>query len=247
MLISSLAGSTGMIDIANTLNARRHDPRLIAAGTKTPSTTMYVGLTAEKYAHKTDSFFENVLGMRITRPTGRALVVSYEVVDDAKFASFAGDRTPLLIPMRPKDMPVLLAKGLLDVAMTYETVMCNMPTVATEGAMVVDADIHLALIGRPDFVFTPAQWSQKRKLRIASEHPWHVARYLRSLGMPDDAFTLTNVLGGSESYVAIGTKFDLCDSLVESGATLRDNKLAEVATVLEKGTIRYGLWWRISH
>lgn len=213
----------------------------------TPPGTMAVGVTANKYADKTDQFTLTQFGIRLIRPEGRCLRLEYELVDAAKFTKAFGEGVSVhFVPTKPKDMPGLLARGTLDAAVTYSSVMDNFPTVARLVASVPDPDISLALIARRSQQIDPSAWTADKPARIAAEHVRMVQAYLSSLDLEPDTYEIHRVLGSSESYLVNDPHetYLLCDAIVSTGTTLQANNLDVWRVVKDRGDIRVGLYQR---
>ena len=226
------------------------DADAVLARPATPPGSKAIGVTANKYADKTDDFALAELGVRIVRPEGRCLRVEYEIVDAAKFAKAFGEGVSVhLVPTRPKDIPGLLAQGMLDGAVTYSSVMDNFPTVARLVTSVPDADISLALIGRRGQTqhIDPRAWTVDKPARIVAEHVRMVRTYLAGLGVPPDTYEIQRVLGSSESYIVNDPRqtYLLCDAIIATGGTLQANDLDVWQVVKGKGDIVVGLYQRL--
>ncbi|KAL3428710.1 hypothetical protein BDV09DRAFT_201325 [Aspergillus tetrazonus] len=207
-----------------------------------------IGVTANKYADKTDLFALEELGVRLIRPEGRCLRVDYEIVDAAKFAKAFGDGVSVhFVPTRPKDMPGLLAQGMLDGTVTYSSVMDNFPTVARLVASAPDTDISLALIGRRGQRIDPRAWTADKPARVVAEHVRMVRTYLGGLGVPPDTYEIQRVLGSSESFLVNDPRetYLLCDAIIATGGTLQANDLDVWQVVKSKGDIVVGLYQRL--
>ncbi|OAQ60401.1 ATP phosphoribosyltransferase domain-containing protein [Purpureocillium lilacinum] len=207
-----------------------------------------IGVTVNKYTDKTDEFTLEQLGVKLVRPEGRCLRVDYEIVDAAKFAKVFGEGVSVhFVLTRPKDMPGLLAQGMLDGAVTYSSVMDNFPTVARLVASAPDTDISLALIGRRGQQIDPRVWTVDNRARIVAEHGRMVRTYLTSLGVPPDTYEIQRVLGSSESYLVNDPRetYLLCDAIISTGTTLQANGLEVWQVVKSKGDIVVGLYLRL--
>jgi phosphoribosylaminoimidazole-succinocarboxamide synthase len=224
------------------------DADAVLARPATPSGSKAIGVTAKKYADKTDDFALAELGVKLVRPEGRCLRVDYEIVDAAKFAKAFGEGVSVhFLPTRPKDMPGLLAQGMLDGTVTYSSVMDNFPTVARLVASAQDTDISLALISRRGQQIDPRAWTADKPARIVAEHVRMVRTYLAGLGVPPDTYEIQRVLGSSESYLVNDPRetYLLCDAIIATGGTLQANDLDVWQVVQSKGDIVVGLYQRL--
>lgn len=234
-------------DVTNELNARRWNPHLLPAPVRAEPTSVVVGITAAKYEGKTDRFCESRLGFRPVRGTGRSLSLTYEVVNPELFREVFGGRTVGLMAARPKNLPFLMSSGRIDYCVSYNTVFVNQPGAWTEEMSEPDSDLILALICREGEEIDTNSWSQSKPL-IATEHPTHVHNYLTGLGIDPHHFSLDRIDGCSESYLVIEglrRRYDLCDAIVQSGATLRENKLKIWNVVLPKGEVKVCLYRKV--
>ncbi|EGX93066.1 hypothetical protein CCM_04438 [Cordyceps militaris CM01] len=224
------------------------DAETILGRTATPPGSKAIGVTANKYADKTDEFALAELGIKLLRPTGRCLRITYELVDQAKYTkAFGAGVTVHFVPTRPKDMPGLLAQGMLDGAVTYSSVMDNFPTVARLVASTPDADISLALIRRRGQAIDPHGWSADRPARIVAEHGRMVRAHLAGLGVSPTTYEIQHVLGSSESYLVNDPRetYLLCDAVIATGGTIQENDLDVWQVVKNKGELLVGLYQRV--
>ncbi|KAG9252267.1 uncharacterized protein F5Z01DRAFT_682750 [Emericellopsis atlantica] len=220
----------------------------VLARPATPPGSKAIGVTANKYADKTDVFALAELGVKLIRPEGRCLRVSYEIVDAVQFARAFGEGVCVhFVPTRPKDMPGLLAQGMLDGAVTYSSVMDNFATVARLVASTPDTDISLALICRRGQQIDPRAWTADRPARIVAEHVRMVRTYLERLGVPPDTYEIQRVLGSSESYLVNDPRetYLLCDAIISTGETIKANDLEVWQVVKSKGDLVVGLYQRL--
>ncbi len=224
------------------------DADAVLARPATPPGSKAIGVTANKYADKTEVFALATLGVKLLRPEGRCLRIGYEVVDAAKFAAAFGEGVRVhFVPTRPKDMPGLLAQGMLDGAVTYSSVMDNFPTVARLVASAPDAGISLALIARRGQHIDPGAWTADKPARIVAEHVRMVRAYLAGRGVPPETYEIQRVLGSSESYLVNDPRetYLLCDAIIATGGTLEANDLDVWQVVKDRGDIVVGLYQRL--
>ncbi len=234
-------------DILNELNARRWNPHLIkslSSKQKNIEDIVVIGITSEKYYKKTDDFAKEQLGFEIIRPTGKNLKIDYNVVDVNKFKQYFGEKRISLIPIRPRDMNWMLALGTVDCVISYNSVIENNPQVYKKLVEVPDNSLKLVLIKRINDVIDPSTWSTTNKMIIATESVKFVHSYLTSLGINENYFTLNHVSGTSESFLVNDTKtnYNLCDAIVETGSTIRENNLETWKIVKDHGEITIGLY-----
>jgi ATP phosphoribosyltransferase len=154
------------------------------------------------------------------------------------------DRKLSFVGVRPKDMPTLLTTEKINAAVTYNTVMDNFPTVSKLVISIPDNDLRLALIHRAG---ESVNLNQQGKILVAAEHPVHVENYLYDKFKVMDKFTLDRVIGSSETFLVNPTskKYSLCDALIESGKTLKENELEVWGTILDHGQVTIGLYVNI--
>ncbi|CAH6420029.1 Phosphoribosyl-ATP pyrophosphohydrolase [uncultured virus] len=233
-------------DVFNELNARRWNPKLIPPSITPRSEIFVIGITGNKYATKTDDFVENILGIRLLRPQGRDMRINYEIVDKTKMVTrgIPTDRKLSFVGIRPKDMPSLMATKKINAVVTYNTVMDNFPKVSKLITSIPDPDLRLALIHRSG---EQIELNTPRKILVAAEHPVHVENYLYDRFKVTDKFSLDRVIGSSETFLVNSTskKYDLCDALVESGRTLKENGLEIWGIILDCGQVTIGYYTHI--
>ncbi|PVH94005.1 hypothetical protein DM02DRAFT_694274 [Periconia macrospinosa] len=207
-----------------------------------------IGVTANKYADKTDHFTLTRLGVQLVRPEGRCLRLGYDIIDPAKFTKAFGEGMSVhFVPTRPKDMPGLIAQGTLDGAVTYSSVMDNFPTVARLAASVPDMDLELALIARDAGAIDPSTWNRDKPARIVAEHVCMVRTHLEQMGIASEKYEIQPVLGSSESYLVNDPRetYILCDAIVSTGSTLQANNLQVWRLIKPRGHVVVGLYQRL--
>lgn len=104
--------------------------------------------------------------------------------------------------------------------------------------------LRICLIKRKGETINPTEWSKNNKAIIACEHVNYIHQYFLQEGIDESAFTLSRIVGSSESYLITKTNvhFCLCDAVVETGLTLEANDLEIWRTVVEDGQISVGLY-----
>ena len=234
-------------DILNELNARRWNPHLIKSYTsknKNIKDHVIIGITSEKYYKKTDDFAKNNLGFEIIRPIGKNLKIDYKFVDIEKYKKYFGNKTISLIPIRPRDMNWMLALGTVDCVISYNSVIENNPMVYKKLFEVADSTLKLVLIKKSCSNIDPNNWSPSNKAVIATESVNFIHSYLVEQGINEDHFTLNHVSGTSESFLVNDTKtnYILCDAIVETGNTIKENNLDIWKVVKDYGEITIGLY-----
>eukprot|EP00826_Nyctotherus_ovalis_P052046 TRINITY_DN6554_c0_g1_i13.p1 TRINITY_DN6554_c0_g1~~TRINITY_DN6554_c0_g1_i13.p1 ORF type:complete len:1230 (-),score=383.40 TRINITY_DN6554_c0_g1_i13:120-3809(-) len=235
-------------DILNELNSRVWDPDLIRKAPeddKSAPKTVCVGIMQEKYTQYPDEFAKNVLGLEVVRPKGRKLKVTYNILHKEKYAAHFGDKELTLIPMRPKDMPLLMGLGGLDFMITYDNIVTNNPIACTRCAEAPVDNICQAFIKRRGEEIDVDKWTASNKALIASEYMNDAHNFLvNGLKIDGEKFVLMRVVGMSETYIMNDTKhkFILCDSIVETGATIKENDLEIWKMIRDYGDIKIGLY-----
>ena len=139
-------------------------------------------------------------------------------------------------------MPWLIAYNRIDLAVTYNTVIENYPLVSKTVVEIVDPDLSLCLIKRIDEIIDIKNWDGKNKVLIAAEHMNSVYKYLKNQGVNENYFSIDRVIGSSESFMVNTSRYILCDAVVETGTTIKENNLEVWKTVLEKGQIKIGMY-----
>jgi len=234
--------------VLNELNSRVWDPDLISKNSeesKGSHKTFYVGIMQKEYIKYPDEFAKEVLGLEIVRPKGRKLKITYNILDKAKYEKFFGEKELTLIPMRPKDMPTLMGLGALDFIISYDNIVNNNPVAYTKCVENPIKNICFALIKRKGEKIDPSEWSASNKATIATEYMNDTHDFLvNKLKINEDKFVLIRVVGMSESFLLNDTKhkFILCDSVVETGTTIKENDLEIWKIVKEYGDLKIGLY-----
>ena len=233
-------------DILNELNARRWNPHLIKsiAGEKLVENNVIIAITPSKYTHKTDKFAETELGVKIKRGVGRNMRIDYDIINKELYNKYFQNKKLILVTSRPKDMPWLMAFNRIDGAIGYNTVFENYPKVYNVVHQTVDNDLFMALIKRGGDIVDPTSWTSENKGLIATEHIYHVSQYMKKTGLKENQFSLDRIIGSSEGYMVntMKNKYQLCDAIVESGKTLKENNLSVWRVILPKGQIKIGLY-----
>lgn len=142
-------------------------------------------------------------------------------------------------------MAWLMAVGRITHAVTYETAIKNFPQVYSPLHEVADPSISLCLLKRKGEHVDPAQWSVENRVLIAAEHVHHVAMWMETKGIPSEFAHLDRIIGSSEGFLLQTKAYTLCDAVVESGATIEENKLEIFDVIIPKGEVLMGLYERI--
>jgi len=238
-------------DIINELNSRRWDPRIIQYDShkkKELENKVVIGITAEKYTQVPDEFTKKELGFEINRPTGRSLKIGHNITDKVKYEKFFGTKDIALIPVRPRDMSMMISIGTLDYVITYDMVLFNNPKVAIPIYEAPAPHIMLCLIKRKNDTIDISKWSSSHKAVIATEAVNDVHDFLVNVKkLQENVFTLVHIAGTSESFIVNDTKtnYILCDAIVETGKTLEENGLEIWETIRKHGEIKTGLYQAI--
>ncbi|CAF1968439.1 unnamed protein product [Rotaria magnacalcarata] len=235
-------------DIFNELHARRWAPKRSVENTKIPdekSNEIIICISASKYPDKTDEFAEEQLGIKITRHSGRNLLVEGQIVDRNKFCKYFSHEENIKLSLfisRPQDMPWLLASKRVTHVITFETVIKNYPKFYTVLHEIVDPTHFLALVCRKGACIEPEKWTAQNKPLIASEHVHHVTRFLEQMDIKLDKYHLDKITGSSEGFLVNTAKYLLADTIVETGRTLEENNLEIWKIIIPKGQLRIGLY-----
>ena len=234
--------------ITNELNARRWNPKILSKyqhrSDKTQASRLVLGVAKDKYSDRSDDFLDKILGISLKRQTSRDLRLTYDVHNRELYKKYFGDAIVSFIPMRPKDMPLLISYNVIDGAIAYNSVMENLPNVAEKVVTRPDDELQMALVCRNGNQIDHEKWSIHDKAHIAAEHVWTVNQHLRSMGISEEVYSLQRVLGCSESFLANDSKHDfvLADAIISSGSTLVENKLKVWQIMKPKGSVTVGLY-----
>ena len=238
-------------DICNELNARRWNPKLIQMRQEKINLTiknkkLVLGITDTKYFNKTDNFILNELGIKMLKTnTGRSYKIRYEISDIDKYSKYFKDYEVYFLAMKPKDMPIMVTNSAIDGAITYNSVLSNLPEIFKQICKIVDPDIEMALIKRKKDNIDISKWTELSKCYIACEHVVSVYKFLtENLKLSNNVFSTIHVLGTSESFLVNKSKTDflLADAIVETGTTLDENNLEIWKTIIPKGELTIGLY-----
>lgn len=232
-------------DIMNELGRKHYDPKLITTlSHKTycdnNSDKIVIGITGDKYSLYTDKFIVEKLGIQIIRGIGRNLEINYIIVDQQKYEEIFSNKKVSFIGLKPKDMTKAVIYKLLHSVVAYNTTLDNLPTVFNIKIEDIENNISLCLIKRCDTLVDPSKWTPLNKGKIATEHTTSVTKYFTNLGINSDCYSLHKFLGSSESFLVneSDTKYDLCDAIVSSGKTLKENNLEIFDTILKPNEIK---------
>lgn len=237
MFLNSI--NVSQTDLMNELGRRHYDPKLIQTTSHKTydnknSESIVIGITGDKYTHNTDKFIVENFGIQIIRGTGRNLEIKYVIVDQQKYNEHFGTNKVSFIGLKPKDMTRAVIYKLLHSVVTYNVTLDNLPTVFNTKVEHSDNDISLCLIKRSDKLVNPFEWTPVNKGVIATEHTTSVTKYFTKKGISPDCYSLHKLLGSSESFLVNKTdvNYDLCDAIVSSGQTLKENNL-EIFDIVE--------------
>jgi len=196
-----------------------------------------IGITGTKYFSKTDSFIEDILGIRIMRPKNRNLKINYDIIDITKFNKYFKGKQLSFITCRPKDMTMMLANGQLKMVVTYSTVLKNQQRVYRIIKEVADNSLRLCLIKRKE-----QEINFNNKIHVASEFIRDTTDFFANKKINSNLISIHSISGQAESFLVNNTGYQLCDSIVESGKTIADNNLEIFDIMLDYGEIYIGLY-----
>jgi hypothetical protein len=216
--------------------------------------TAIIAVSSTKNLDKTDLFALNTLGIQILRlnksaesneNNNKCLKLDCKIVDSLKYNIYFGkyDRVSF-VSARPSDMSNLIANGFVDCLITFSSLIENFPSVCKTIVQEPCNSIALVLLKNKTMYIDTNTWNINNKAIIATEHPFHVAKYLVGIGIDESSFKLVKMNGASESYLVNETKkpFILCESIIESGRTMLDNDLEIWRMVADYGKINIGLY-----
>ena len=208
-------------DVLNELNARKYSKIIDHHQLVSESSDFVIAIASNKYTDMSDSFVKDNLGMTIHRATNRNLKIEYEITNQDLYDKYFSGKRVVFVSCHPKDMPWLFVHGKSRVhgCISYNSIIDNHPTVLKCLVSNVCPDLRISLLQRPNAIFNT-------KIRIAAEHPKHVYDYFCQKLRPDQ-FTIDKVMGASESFLVNLDMYDLCDAIVSTGSTIRDNGLTE--------------------
>lgn len=142
--------------------------------------------------------------------------------------SFRSPNGDIVLLCKHRDVPRLLAANAIDIGITsYEWVVEAGFPQSRIFRRLDWCDTRISLIARAERAATVLE---QPALACATEFPTIAKRYLDETGLASKT-SLMAVSGSTETFV--GSLCDIAIECVETGATLRDNGLAEVRTVLE--------------
>jgi ATP phosphoribosyltransferase len=176
-------------------------------------------------------------GLTYALPKGRILAPALDVLRQAGLdlgdADLAGRKLQFALPggnrlllVKPSDVPTYVEHGVADVG------VAGSDTLAEQGRDLYEpVDLR---IGRCRLVVAqaadrPARLRRGMDLRVATKYPRLTRRHYRSRGISPEIIPLY----GSVELGAITGLADQIVDLVESGETLRQNRLVEVETILD--------------
>lgn len=236
-------------DLLNELNARRHDPRLVKLVVSTSNqrtiapNILTMAIAADKYCEKTDTYMRDNLGIVVERPPkgSRSCRLIGRIEDMNKFQALFGAQYDQvsLVGSRPKDMSFLLSRGRVDTCVTYNATMLNFPAVSLPPLAEQHVPgLSVCLVARKgdELARNIHLWSRQNKTLIAAEHVMTVSSFMQQHNIDASSVTLDRVLGSSENFlVNEGNRhYLLCDAIVESGSTLKENDLEVVFVMIDR-------------
>src|SRR5262249_14710410 len=133
--------------------------------------------------------------------------------------------------LKPRSIPAMVAHGLLDLGLCGRDLV-HEADVADQVDVAVDLGTHrvriVAAAADPRVVSHPPA----RPLVVATEFPLLADRWATGRNL---AHWCVNTWGSTEAWVPAHA--DLCVDVVETGATLAQNGLVELETLLESTTV----------
>lgn len=211
LLVYLSSNNISITDIKNDLNADRWN--IFQEKNKKERETLLIAITSSKYQEKTNNFLRQNLGVELeAKKSKRSLKLHHKIINKGECLYKKHFTKPIkFISCRPKDMPWLMAFGRIDGAVTYNTVMDNYPKVYKTSNLVEDNDLKLCLVKKKGK-------EVPIKPKIAAEHPRIIKQFI-------DSCETDTMFGSSESYLVNSDEYDLCDAIVETGNTIKENNL----------------------
>lgn len=132
---------------------------------------------------------------------------------------------------KPVDVPIYVAYGATDMGVVGEDILRESGRDLYEPLALGFGKCRLVLAGPP----TARQLNLRTQsdLRVASKYPRLAVEYLQQQGISAEIIPLS---GSVELAPAVGLA-DLLVDLVETGRTLRENGLVELATIMESQAV----------
>lgn len=201
-------------DIQNELNSRRWNPYKNVLMSKRDK--KLIGITSSKYQDRSYNYLLNNLGIEIIQnKLSRSLKIEYDIKDKMKYEKYFNDSI-VFLPCKPKDIPWLMALGRIDGAITYNTIMDNVPKTYNKSYLEIAEGLSLCLIKKQNKII-----DVNNKLKVITEHYRFINLFMKDFS---DKYDIDIVTGSSESYL-VNSDYDLCDAIVESGLTIKENNL----------------------
>lgn len=115
-------------EVEQELSRRSHQQK--TKGIKVDKSEIHIlGFMGGKHFEKIDAAAENLLGIKVVRPSNRSLKLTYEITDSIKFKSYFGCSKVELLGIKSKDMSLLLDKGVITSCFNYCVMMENYPRI----------------------------------------------------------------------------------------------------------------------
>lgn len=127
--------------------------------------------------------------------------------------------------VKPSDVPTYVEHGVADLGIAGSDTLCEQARDLYEP---VDLGIGACRLAVAEPLDRPARLRRGMELRVATKYPKLARQHYRSKGISPEIIPLY----GSVELGAITGLADQIVDLVESGETLRQNRLAEVETVM---------------
>lgn len=178
--------------------------------------------------------------LTLALPKGRILAPALELLraagvdtGEAAEAAEANDRRLMFelpgggraLLVKPSDVPAYVEHGVADLGIAGSDTLCEHGHDLYEP---VDLGIGACRLAVAEPVDRPARLRRGMDLRVATKYPNLTQRHYRSKGISPEIIQLY----GSVELGAITGLADQIVDLVESGETLRQNRLAEVETIM---------------
>ena len=128
-----------------------------------------------------------------------------------------------IIPVKPKDIPLLIQNHMIDCVICYSDIITNYPCDVKNLVIFQSKKTQIVVIGNQDYE------RQSEKIIILSEYVHLTSQWVHSNQLNAKVLQIN---GSAESYLVNGL-CDLCTVVTETGTTIKTNNLKIIDILLE--------------
>ncbi|MBI4788695.1 MAG: ATP phosphoribosyltransferase [Chloroflexi bacterium] len=154
-----------------------------------------------------------------------------EAASSRKLVIEDGTRRARFLFAKPMDVPIYVEYGAADVGIVGQDALYESGTNVYEPLVLNYGHCRLVVAGKAEY--RDAEWKMLAGLRVATQYPRLAKQYFASRGLSAE---IIQVYGSVELAPTVGLA-DLIVDVVDTGRTLKENGLIELAEILQSQAV----------